>query len=114
MQQRATTVTIDGACLNVCNQWAYADNRAGAIDRLLIHAYFLGLEVLLRFAKLSPISAVLVLSMFKIDVAFFGIDSFPPHIFGSTRSTGMYQIPLENATLINKMHHIVSYYNIWS
>ena len=27
---------VKGDCLCVCNQWAFVDNRAGAVDRILI------------------------------------------------------------------------------
>ncbi len=32
---------VQGVCLCACNQWAYADNRADAVDRLLIQCIFL-------------------------------------------------------------------------
>ncbi len=33
LQQRAIRVITSLRCLCVCNQWAYADNRANAVDR---------------------------------------------------------------------------------
>ncbi len=36
VSQRATTAIISHRFVCVSNQWAYADNRADAVDRLLI------------------------------------------------------------------------------
>ncbi len=45
--------------------------------------------VFLQFADLAPISAI-VFAISIIGCAFFRIDSFRFHIFGSTGFTGMY------------------------
>ena len=36
-KEQLESLPVKSVCLCVCNQWAYADNGADAVDRLLMH-----------------------------------------------------------------------------